>query len=138
MKPDVSAPGQDILGAGYYIYGNDSVALMSGTSMATPHFTGSLVLLLSKMRASTLEAAGQISLSITYGVRNQELFGYLLNKFCKNSVTELGEPIEGGGRKYPLPGFPYRKDCEDSTPHVFPNMFYGCGRVSVSTVFKSE
>lgn len=43
VKPEISAPGVDILAA--YIGGPDSVALENGTSMAGPHIAGSAVLM---------------------------------------------------------------------------------------------
>jgi subtilisin family serine protease len=43
VKPEISAPGVDILAA--YVGGPDSVALENGTSMSSPHIAGSAVLL---------------------------------------------------------------------------------------------
>ncbi|MEO0088773.1 MAG: S8 family serine peptidase [candidate division WOR-3 bacterium] len=45
-KPDVSAPGVDVLSCDYQ--NNSGYRLMSGTSMATPHVAGTVALMLSK------------------------------------------------------------------------------------------
>ena len=45
VKPDISAPGQDILSA--YSSADHVVTMMSGTSMAAPHVTGMIALMLS-------------------------------------------------------------------------------------------
>ena len=46
LKPEISAPGQSILGG--VIDGADSYEYMDGTSMATPNFSGAMAVVLSK------------------------------------------------------------------------------------------
>lgn len=46
LKPEISAPGQSILGG--VIDGEDSYEYMDGTSMATPNFSGAMAVILSK------------------------------------------------------------------------------------------
>ena len=64
MKPNVTAPGTDVLG-GYY-NGANSYAFMTGTSMASPHVAGAVALLKSlypdwtpDMLQSTLETTAE-------------------------------------------------------------------------------
>ena len=127
MKPDITGPGSRIPGADFM--NNGSFVLMSGTSMATPHITGVIALQLSKMRKShAVNNHEQKVMNIADG-GEKEPFDIVKEAMCSEAFKEMGEPLGGGGRSLPLPGFPVRKECERSSPHEYPNLFYGCGRV---------
>ncbi len=51
LKPDVVAPGQEIVSTGIVKDSKDTYVRMSGTSMSTPHVAGISTLLLSKVKA---------------------------------------------------------------------------------------
>ncbi len=51
LKPDIVAPGQEIISTGIVKDGRDTYVRMSGTSMSTPHVAGISTLLLSKVKA---------------------------------------------------------------------------------------
>lgn len=70
-KPEVSAPGVDIMAAAGNT--NDALRVSTGTSMAAPHVTGAIALVLSACKkdpALTVPNAGQISAALKV-MRNQ-------------------------------------------------------------------
>ena len=98
MKPEVSAPGQDVYSA--WNTNDTAYNTISGTSMATPHTSGVVALMLAAKPTLTYPQAKQILLN---GCTNQELqrplircelsYSYPNNEFgqglinAKNSVT---------------------------------------------------
>lgn len=73
QKPDVSAPGKDIISAGK---SGDQYVKMSGTSMATPAVTGVIALLLSKFPNLTTE---QVRVVLSSSAVDIDAPGYDLN-----------------------------------------------------------
>lgn len=52
MKPELSAPGNNIVSCGT---GTNNYATMSGTSMATPHIAGAVALYLSAYQNASFD-----------------------------------------------------------------------------------
>ena len=71
LKPEITAPGTDILAAKAYGRGEDAYQRMSGTSMATPHVAGAAAILAQQhpgWTAAELKAALMASAAPTPGV----------------------------------------------------------------------
>jgi subtilisin family serine protease len=133
QKPDISAPGTMIPAAltlgvrvvSAYHKGNASYTTMSGTSMATPHVAGVIALMLS--------AGSSPSLKFQTGAASstEELtFDDVRSILISTAVHEnLPAPNGGAGRTVPLPGWPESRKCDGSSWDVWPNLFYGYGRI---------
>eukprot|EP00002_Diphylleia_rotans_P038383 TRINITY_DN8723_c0_g1_i1.p1 TRINITY_DN8723_c0_g1~~TRINITY_DN8723_c0_g1_i1.p1 ORF type:complete len:598 (+),score=90.23 TRINITY_DN8723_c0_g1_i1:56-1849(+) len=95
LKPDISAPGEDIRSS----YGNsdNAYSTISGTSMACPHISGVAALLLSANPSLTYEQ--------------------VYEAMAKTAVQRLGAPAGNVA------------ECDGKGYDVFPNYFYGYGRV---------
>lgn len=83
VKPDIAAPGVSVLSAGCCT--TTSTATMSGTSMAGPHVSGAVALLLSARPA----LAGQV-----------ERILYALEQTTNHDVTRNGQPTTCGGTNW--------------------------------------
>ena len=136
QKPDFSAPGVKIYSA--YSKTNDSYTLMSGTSMATPHVSGVIALIMSardrssptKPVSSSFVNQANPEIIPTASSSSEDTYDTIyriLKESAKQSM--LGHPIGGGGARIPLPGWPKLEQCDAKGDQTFPNMFYGWGLV---------
>lgn len=72
IKPDVTAPGSDIISA--YHTSDDAYESMSGTSMACPMTSGIVVMLLTRNPEMTFEQVKHVILSSTeHGLKTRRL-----------------------------------------------------------------
>lgn len=119
IKPDISAPGKDIVGA----YGSGHVAKMSGTSMAAPHVSGSIVLI------------------CTYINNNQPSFKKILFfvvQACPHLIghpTEIQSLIQSTARVMLVP-FGVNL-CGNDQYQSSPNNFFGHGIIDIEKAIKA-
>lgn len=135
-KPDFSAPGVKILSA--LARTNDSYVTMSGTSMATPHVSGVLALVLSVLDKDDF-GNGSILFQDPWDTPFEDTYSkiYQILKLSVNHTSQA--PIGGGGRRLPLPPWPERQTCDGQGYNVWPNLFYGHGLVDAyQAVLKAQ
>ena len=141
QKPDFCAPGSKVISASYGRWPDKTLfTQMSGTSMATPHVSGVIALMLSASRRSSEKPMlVQQSMKIPDDATSASLSYDQIYKILSDTAerTKLKQPIGGGGRTFPLPGFPVRQKCEGTTYEDWPNMFYGYGRIDAYAAVKS-
>lgn len=131
LKPDFCAPGYKVISASAQRSNKPTLfESMSGTSMATPHVTGVIALMISahrKARSEFLTQAGDIMQDAS---KPAELsYDQIYSTLAKTSVRNVLDPIGGGGRWLPFPWIPIRKECNGTGYKDWPNTFYGYGRV---------
>ncbi|CAO2166680.1 unnamed protein product [Urochloa humidicola] len=115
IKPDIAAPGANILAA----MGN-SYEIMSGTSMATPHVTG-IVALLKALHPNWSPAALKSAIVTTASVTDEHGMPIL----AEGLPRKIADPFDYGGghinpNKAADPGLIYDIDPKDY------NYFFGC------------
>ncbi|KAL6616205.1 hypothetical protein ACP70R_038475 [Stipagrostis hirtigluma subsp. patula] len=115
IKPDIAAPGANILAAK-----GDSYEIMSGTSMATPHVTG-IVALLKALHPKWSPAAIKSAIVTTASVTDERGMPIL----AEGSPRKIADPFDyGGGHINPSraadPGLIYDIDPSDY------NYFFSC------------
>jgi subtilisin family serine protease len=113
IKPDISAPGLNIVSAHYK--SDNMGSETSGTSMAAPHVTGAVALLLSFLP------------DLSY----DQVYNFL----TKSVDTSMLEPIERQ-HGFCLSKLRQRLGQKGNTGFVYPNNFYGWGRLNVSRAYK--
>lgn len=74
VKPDVVAPGERIVSTYYSFFGGYGYAALSGTSMATPHVSGTVALMLQANRNLTPEDVREVlgETSIDLGIKGPD------------------------------------------------------------------
>ncbi|TKW17213.1 hypothetical protein SEVIR_5G351500v4 [Setaria viridis] len=121
IKPDIAAPGANILAA----QGN-SYEIKSGTSMATPHVTG-IIALLKSLHPNWSPAALKSAIVTTASVTDEHDMPIL----AEGLPRKIADPFDyGGGHINPNraadPGLIY-----DIDPNVY-NYFFGCTATKTS------
>ncbi|TVU34841.1 hypothetical protein EJB05_16694, partial [Eragrostis curvula] len=121
IKPDIAAPGSSILAAV-----RDSYALMSGTSMATPHVAG-VIALLKALHPNWSPAALKSAIVTTASVTDEHGMPIL----AEGLPRKIADPFDyGGGHIDPNraadPGLIYDIDPRDY------NYFFGCTVTKIS------
>lgn len=145
QKPDISAPGVKIFSA--YSMTNDSYTTMSGTSMATPHVSGVIALVMAALDQqaaagvlSSSSDASQVAFRMSQSSQDapplslyDTVYGILKDSAIR---TGLGKPLGGGGARLPLPGWPVQEQCEHTGYQTWPNLFYGWGLLDAYAAVK--
>lgn len=137
MKPDISAPGAKVLSASSKSI--NGYTTMSGTSMATPHVTGVLALIISAWRKNSADGlllnwqqlAAENGSGDNGNVRDLT-YDELYQLITGTANKQLEAPLGGGGRKVPLPGWPERDRCDAISYKQWPNTFYGHGLIDAA------
>jgi subtilisin family serine protease len=143
MKPDISAPGAKVLSASSKQL--NEYAIMSGTSMATPHVSGVLALIISVWRKNSVDGAvlnwQQIAAENGLAADDESprdlTYDELYALITSTAVKQLDAPLGGGGRSLPLPGWPERDRCDAITFRQWPNTFYGHGLIDAGKAVRA-
>jgi hypothetical protein len=129
LKPDFVCPGVKIISA--RALSNDSYMTMSGTSMAAPCASGILALLLSVIlrQSPALFTLQDNSVNVDQATLPVDMYDKLYAILKATAQHDVGAPLDGGGARLPIPGWPRRDQCDGRGYQVWPNMFYGYGRL---------
>jgi serine protease AprX len=121
LKPDFSAPGVKIFSSS--IQSNSSYVTRSGTSMAAPHVSGIVALIMSAHKKKNARLNGQK----VFGSDRKLGYDDIYDILKRSSVSSNPAPIDGGGyTRYPPKKI---EECGGFNHTVSPNNFYGFGRV---------
>jgi subtilisin family serine protease len=126
LKPDVSAPGVDVLAAVSPDSGRD-FDLLSGTSMSSPHVAG-LGALLTQAHRTWSPAAIRSSLMTTgYDTLDGDVFAHGAGHVAPNSAVDPGLVYDAGFNQY----LGYL--CQ-AAPSVFANAAATCGTLTAAAI----